>query len=306
VRVVVFKKLAYCLPGRDNKEAFTFKKYLTDLAVIGFNLDHNATVKVPNGFTELLSLKDSGINILAVVQNLVKGGFDGKMLEEILSSRDLRKKLVENCVQLVKTYNLSGVHINFEGYKGDPTLLNGFMRELSYRLRPNASVSIALPAKTKNTTWFKGYDYYGLSHFNDFALLMTYDLHWPGGDPGPVSSVPWMGKVVNYALSRGWNEKQLFLGVPLYGYDWPEKGKAKAILHSQVMDLLDTTSHVSNWDAYHGESHFSYINDNMKHYVWYQDIQSVGAKAALAQTKGLAGIGFWRLGFQFNGMWEVL
>lgn len=301
-----FKVLAYCMPQQDNVEALRFGRYLTHLAVTGFAVAADGNISVPGGFEPLLGLQEQGLDILPVVQNLVQGAFDGKLLAEILNNLRKRRRLVNNCVQLVQKYRCSGIHINFENYKGEAAVLTRFMHELYQELKGEATVSMALPAKTKETTWFEGYDYRGLSEVNDFALLMTYDLHWPGGEPGPVSSVPWMEQVVDNALSRGWKHKQLFLGVPLYGYDWPRHDRARVVLHSQVMSLLESKGIHSTWDRQHGESHFTYLKDGQKHQVWFQDTQSVGVKIALAKEKGLAGVGFWRLGFQFPGLWDVL
>ena len=49
---------------------------------------------------------------------------------------------------------------------------------------------------------------------------MTYELGYTGGPPMAVAPLDKVRQVVDYALTEIPAEK-LFLGVPVYGYDWP-------------------------------------------------------------------------------------
>ena len=44
------------------------------------------------------------------------------------------------------------------------------------------------------------FDYAGISHIADGLILMNYDQHYPGGDPGAVSSQDWFVKNLQEAL----------------------------------------------------------------------------------------------------------
>ncbi|MBS4026482.1 MAG: hypothetical protein KGZ96_12510 [Clostridia bacterium] len=302
----IFYKMAYSWSGKDNNEVFQFAGQLSCVAVVGFNFDENGLISVPNGFSGLLPLKQQGLEILPVVQNQVQGAFSGGLLEGILANSGKRRQLVGNCQKLIEQYGLRGIHLNLENYRGDAALLTQLVEELYHLLRPKAEVSMALPAKTKITTWFNGYDYQALTKVTDWTLLMSYDLHWSGGPPGPVGSLKWMGEVADYAIDLGWRREQLVLGIPLYGYDWPENGRGKVVLNHQVRALQGAKGITGRWHSQYGESNMTYKEGDIVHQVWYQDDGAVAAKVDLAKQKGLRGVGFWRLGFQFPGVWQAL
>lgn len=183
---------------------------------------------------------------LALVHNTgpVSGGgenFNGDLAHQILSDPNTRQKTIDNLVEKLTEWGLSGVHIDFEWVRpSDRQNLTLFLQELKAAFEPHdLLVTIAVPAKTHDSytdSWSGAYDYAAIARHVDQMMVMTYDEHWSGGHPGPVASIGWVERVVRFALAAGVPADKLVLGVPGYGYDWPASGNARAVTHRQAIE----------------------------------------------------------------------
>lgn len=63
-------------------------------------------------------------------------------------------------------------------------------------------------------------EYERLRDLADTVVVMTYGYAWSGSSPGATSPVAWVRRVMEYAARAFDAERQLFMGVPQYGYRW--------------------------------------------------------------------------------------
>lgn len=110
-----------------------------------------------------------------------------------------------------------------------------------------------------------------------------------------------MRAVLDYALSVTAGEN-IFLGAPLYAYDWPlpyEKGRTRAETFSSQAAVARArlVGAEIQFDETARSPYYHYF-DKMRreHVVWFEDARSLRAKIALAAEKGLQGVGFWQAG----------
>jgi peptidoglycan-N-acetylglucosamine deacetylase len=79
---------------------------------------------------------------------------------------------------------------------------------------------IAVPVNDRD------FDYSGIAKLADGLILMNYDQHYPGGDPGAVAGQDWFVKNMQDALKVIPKEK-IICAVANYGYDWAMKKDQK-------------------------------------------------------------------------------
>ena len=75
---------------------------------------------------------------------------------------------------------------------------------------------VAVPSK--NPEW----NYSAVAAAADGVILMNYDEHYPGGQPGPVASQDWFVDNLESALKVVPKDK-LICAIANFGYDWAQR-----------------------------------------------------------------------------------
>lgn len=117
-------------------------------------------------------------------------------------------------------------------------------------------------------------------------------------------------RVVEYALTQIPAEK-IDLGIPNYGYDWPlpfERGVTKAATINNVQAVRIAVEHGAEiqFDMVAESPFFTYVEDGVKHEVWFEDVRSLQGKFRLIKEYGLRGCGYWQIMQWFRANWLLL
>ena len=148
-----------------------------------------------------------------------------------------------------------------------------------------------MPARTKLIA--DAYDYSRIAPIVDRMVIMAYDEHWSTSSPGPVASLPWCARVVDYARSAVESDK-IVMGLPLYGRAWQDKRLAKALRFENVQDLVAETQSAVRYAPELGAS-FEY-SENVVVTVFYDDLRSIMEKLRLYRARDISAVSFWRIG----------
>lgn len=253
--------------------------------------------------------KSSGAQTLALVNNIQGSNFNSNTIHRMLSNASSRSRAVNGIARLLVENGYRGVNIDFENIKAsDRIYLTAFFRELAATLRPkNLLVTASIPAKTyddKSSAHSGAFDYQAIAPYLDMVMIMAYDEHYAGGDPGPVASLPWVEKVINYTL-KSFPPQKVILGIPAYGYDW-SWSKGKALQYTGVQNLIKKYQIAPKWHSEYKVPYFTYKSWGVTHQVWYENSYSTSYKADLVKKYGLKGVAVWRLGYEDPSIWSIL
>ncbi|ACL70913.1 glycosyl hydrolase family 18 protein [Halothermothrix orenii] len=309
----MLKILGYYLSGnRSSRESF-YLSYRQLYQVIPTWLelkgDGSLHVKDFKDDLEILSKYKTRESIVPMVQNF---NLDSKVSNQLINNNDYRKKAIDNLLIFMGKHGLRKINVDLEGvkvsYKKNLTL---FIKELSSVLKEKGyHLTISIPARTENTkdySWSGAYDYGKLGLFVDGVIIMAYDYHWSGGPPGPVSPLPWVRDVLDYAIIEIPATK-IFLGLPFYGYDWElnQDKPARGLSHHQIFYLIKEYDSQVEWDQEFNSPYFRYKQDGKWHEVWFENKTSLAKKIKLAEDFQINGVAFWRLGLEDKNFWKLL
>ncbi|SHE90551.1 glycosyl hydrolase family 18 protein [Desulforamulus putei] len=286
-----------------------YHSYLDYVATFTARINSNGRLIVDFPPSEGISLaKKKGVKPLLVVHNMYNG-MDVASASAVLGDPQKRWQLAVNIASLVKEYGYAGVNIDLEAV---PTWnrndYNKFLWELKGLLKPGGYLlTAAIPAKNShqwNNNWSGAYDYKEIGRVCDYVMLMTYDEHWFGGQPGPIASLPWVQSVLDYAVSQMPSNK-IILGLAAYGYDW-SYSKNRSVKWKDVNALVRQTGAAVRWDNASSSPYFYYWKGSEKHEVWFENKYSLGIKLGLLKSYKLGGVGIWRMGFEDHTFWNTL
>ncbi len=260
-----------------------------------------------------------GCRVLVTVTN-----FSSSSLNTLLSSPGHRANAVDTLVDQVLSGGADGVDVDFEGMSNaNKDDLVAFMQELQAALEAvmaNPWLTLATPA----VDWSGAYDYDELMYASDGLFIMGYGFHYSSSDPGP--NAPKYGSNLWGSYSLDWsledyieyggeaNRHEVYLGLPLYGRDWPSvsddiPGEATENGSSVTYTTAgsEAQQHGRQWDAESETPYYMYQSPGW-HQVWYDDSESVLSKIELVDEHDVGGFGFWALQFDGNDalLWDEL
>ncbi|KAB2953332.1 hypothetical protein F9B85_05315 [Heliorestis acidaminivorans] len=253
--------------------------------------------------------KSKGIQSYALIHNYVyPTGFDMDIASNLLSRPSARQNLINQLKQILPAHGYAGVNVDLEYIRAtERPNYTQFIKELKEELGPlGYTVIVSVTGKTfddKTSPWGGVFDFPALGKYADYVQIMTYDEHWFGGTPGPVASIGYVERAVNYAVSTIPSEK-ILLGIAAYGYDW-YGSNTKVVNYHSVPKLLDQYNITPSWDNTAKSPFFHYTDERgIRHEVWYENPRSMAYKLALVDKHDLGGIGIWRLGFEDQSFWD--
>ena len=164
-----------------------------------------------------------------------EGNFSSENAAALLQNDRAQSALLAEILQTMAKKGYYGLDVDFEYV---PPELREDYAAFVCRLREalNAEgkpVVAALAPKTsaqQRGLLYEAHDYALLSKAANAVFLMTYEWGYAYGEPQAIAPLPQVRAVLDYALLVTAGEN-IFLGAPLYAYDWPlpyEKGRTRA------------------------------------------------------------------------------
>ena len=173
---------------------------------------------------------------------------------------------------------------------------------------PDATLTVATEAGTRGV----GNAAAAFAAGADRLFLMGYDYHWSGSPPGASSPIDRLDgqytlrSSIDRYVEAGVPRDRILLGLPLYGMRWRMESPGRTMrvigqgvvwVPNQHLDVLLDESFLPGRDPYEMTELF-WVPDGDEWLVTYYDSpETLRPKLALALDNGLAGAGFWAMGY---------
>jgi spore germination protein YaaH len=235
-------------------------------------------------------------------------------------------------VELAGDLRLDGINADVESL--DPTLVPAYgdfvgrLRAAVVAADPDDQVSVATTANLTGAAMAAAAALAGA----DRIFMMGYDYHWAGSSPGassPLDRRDGDERDLVWSLdlyeSVGVPVDRTLLGLPLYGMSWPvagpvigapETGRGDAWFPRRNVDVLTDPAIAPQRDAieivefYAFTAAGTYVSevpspspgvdapDRRWRAIYVDSPATLEVKLALANERGLAGAGFWAIGYE--------
>lgn len=270
------------------------KQYQT-ISITGYKIDQYGNLKININILKYQDLlQNKKIYPLISLSNAKEGKI-------FLSNITYRKNGIMNIVILSQNPLFDGVHIDFEYLTEKETVyFVEFLKELKEKLSHiNKKLTIALFPPIWQLKYNQFHKIELLHPFIDEVVLMTYDQHNPKTNPGPITELNWIEENLNYLLKYIPKEK-IYLGIPLYGYDWEINTNQTHIVDNQYYRKIinGNLKKIITKSMTYGTKIEFFDNKNTKKILFYPDEEFRNEIKEFAKNQKVKGIAYWRLGFE--------
>ena len=241
-----------------------------------------------------------------------------------------RHALSTAIAQAIEHYNLDGINVDIEGvghaYRDQHT---DFIRLLREKIPAHKEVSVAVAANPNgwNVGWHGNYDYRTLAQYADYLMIMAYDEHWQGSTPGPVASLSFVERSIQYALNQGVPKEKIVVGMSFYGRIWKTDGERNAdgflingrgVSHNQIQPVLDryngqvvidehSQTPKATFTVREGDTYMTVGGVRLtpgEYVIWFDNEHSIKKKLQLVNSYDIKGTGSWSLFQEDPQMWS--
>nr|MDQ6890215.1 polysaccharide deacetylase family protein [Bacteroidota bacterium] len=257
----------------------------------------------------LALMKQKQLRIMPILSNFNSSlkNFDGRLLHKILSDVTLRDRFIQQIVDTLINYQLSGINIDFEELiETTNGPLTEFQKKL-YETLHARNMLVTMDVEPKNND----YDYKKLSDYNDYIVLMAYDEFNNSTGPGPISSQKWIEDAISWA-SEKIDPSKIILGVGGFGYDWANEKYDATYTYNDAINKAKALNAKIIYDNDSYNLHFNYVSEEMvdsevdktNHEVWFTDAATTFNVLRFSDEFPVAGTALWRLGSEDQRIWK--
>ncbi|KRA64433.1 polysaccharide deacetylase [Caulobacter sp. Root656] len=245
--------------------------------------------------------------VLPLVHNSANAAFNGPLADALLANPQARAKLIAGLADLAVKRGYGGYVFDLEnlspaGLANYPKLL----AEARAAFKPQGrEVWVTAPFDGQ------GWPLKALQDASDTLVLMAYDQHYGGGDPGPNAGQDWYEGELAKRFAK-LDPARTVMALGAYGYDWTLNKAGKAVagspatFHEAIRNAQDAGANIDMDDDALNPT-YDYVDDNGdSHEVWFLDAATLFNQVKVTDGWKPRGYGLWRMGMEDPGVWSVL
>ncbi len=247
---------------------------------------------------------------------------DASVTESILTNIEAQKTLSKQLNSILEKYSFTGIVLDLEV----PFTLQAEKKWQITKFVQTICSSLKQDYKTCSLLIYgdfsyrnRPYDLKELGKVTDSILLMAYDFHKAGGEPGPNfpfysgSNLSPSLRVSPSNVDYGYSFKQMVTDalalVPrekievvfgMYGYDWTLNEQGKPLKSAKAVSVNEIKSKVLKSEGLKVESNgakeksIEYVDiEGRNHVIWYEDEESAAVKTKYLLEQGISRVSFW-------------
>lgn len=274
-----------------------------DVAVTGWIALDSLTGEplLPSAYADTIRLAAGTPRRFALVTSWHGQGFHATSIRALAADPARLARVASRIGRYAQSMRYEGLVLDFETLTGaDVDAQTAVVRAMSDSAKAHGvrTIAVAIPAEPN-----EGYPARELTRVADFVLVMLYDQHWPGSDPGPISAPDWVTRNLSRVVGEV-GASRVVAGLPLYGYYWA-KGKpgvgvsyATALRNAKNDGIAlsrDSASNTMRGASGQGGSA-----------VWVTDAALLDQLIREAARVGVSRYALWRLGQEDPAVFEVV
>lgn len=230
--------------------------------------------------------------------------FDADQFQKAVSGSNYNTHL-QSIISAVMDNGFDGIDIDYEMiYRTDGSKYIQLIKDLKEAFKGSGkTLSVTVMAKWGDIPYSslpetrEVQDYKKIGELVDELRIMTYD-YTPStsATPGPIGPSDWIDKVLQYATTKT-DPSKIWLGIHLYGYEWDNFGRVRAITFSDIPDIEKLPGYNFQFNHSYKEGVSTYqCKETATCTLFFQTGEGIDYRKGLARKHGIKGVAYWRLG----------
>jgi len=192
----------------------------------------------------------------------------------------------------------SGLVLDFESLNASdlPALLK-VSRAIADSARAHrvGTIAMAIPA-----TDMGAYPARPLLGIVDALVVMLYDEHWAGSEPGPIADPSWVRGALAARIAEA-GPGRIVAALPAYGYRWRKGLPTESISFAEATSMARADRAPLQRDA---SSQFLHSRGAKGSEIWVSDAKLLAALVRESKALGVNRFAIWRLGQEDPAIWS--
>lgn len=200
--------------------------------------------------------------------------------------------------RLVAGGRYDGVVLDFESLEpGDRPALVAVVGAIADSVKATGQRTVVVAVPATDTVTFPSAE---LARRVDALLVMLYDQHWPGGDPGPIAAPDWARHWLAVRV-RAVGADRVVAAFPFYGYHW-QGDTGRHLGFEDARRLAAEAGVTLQRDPASGHLHATAPRFGT---LWIPDARVLERMRQEAGDAGVRQFAFWYLGLEDPNFWET-
>ena len=185
-----------------------------DVAVTGWIALDSLTGEplLPSAYADTMRLAPGTPRRFALVTSWHGQGFHARSIRTLGSDSARRAQVAGRIARHAQSMRYTGLVLDFETLEGgDVPAQLAVVRAIADSAKAHGvtTIAVAIPAEPD-----EAYPTRDLTRVADLVLVMLYDQHWPGSEPGPISAPGWVTRNLTRVVSEA-DASRVIAALPL-------------------------------------------------------------------------------------------
>lgn len=226
--------------------------------------------------------------------------FHPEIVRALAGDAASRSRTADVIEQLIRAGAYAGVVLDFEALvHADTTSLAIVAQAFAAAARRGGAREVAIAVPAEDTV---GYAPRHLLPHVDRLLVMLYDQHWAGSEPGPVAARDWArSRLALWVAIAG--PERVVAAFPVYGYHWRTGVPTDVVGWDDVQRLSRESGAAIGRDSASGSLR---LQMGSRGEAWLTDGALLEQLVLDARALGVRTVALWRLGLEDPAVWTAL
>jgi spore germination protein YaaH len=254
---------------------------------------------LPSAYADTMRLPAGTPRRFALVTSWHGQGFHAAPIRALGSDAARLARAASRIARYAESMRYTGLVLDFETLKaGDADAQLAVIRAIgdSAKAHGVTTTAVAIPGEPD-----VAYSTRALTEVADFVLVMLYDQHWSGGDPGPISAPDWVTRNLSRVVSEV-GASRVVAAFPLYGYYWVKGNPGVGVSYESAVRSAQREGIVMRRDSGSRTMHGTSGSGNAA--IWLTDAALLEELIDGAERLGVTRFAFWRLGQEDPAVWS--